>query len=330
MTKIANKEYCNSLESSNSGIFLTNLIEECPTYEEIIGTDKFNINGTYQDNQLVKESDISLYAGNIKNYSFVWGEYDTTLKNQQPSNSVNVKIKQNFLYAPTIDLSIKINFTIGYKNNPLVTRISTTSFTQNITFTQSTNTNKIFAYTKNFNFTFGIINSVFNYIKINSVTVEPLNQNTNIDFNYITNIKNITENYFVNIFSIEKTDFTIDYYEDNVNENIITNTCTITPIFNIPTGNSINDILIYDSLEHNYSSGSSVGNGPIYDTTNNKLSYTFNAIDNYGKRGYKLPYFYTKFIVKQSTTDYESYVYAIWNPNSTKTGIELTNIITEE
>ena len=52
MTKIATKGTCNIIEAGNmnSGSFLGDLIA-CPTYQEIIGTDKFNVSGTYEKNQ---------------------------------------------------------------------------------------------------------------------------------------------------------------------------------------------------------------------------------------------------------------------------------------
>lgn len=60
---IAVKKDCNDLYGSEvfsiQSIILDNTYTGyCPTYQEIISTNKFNINGTYQTNQLVKYNDI--------------------------------------------------------------------------------------------------------------------------------------------------------------------------------------------------------------------------------------------------------------------------------
>ena len=67
-----------------------------------------------------------------------------------------------------------------------------------------------------------------------------------------------------------------------------------------------------------------------YNYLYNTVSYNFKVIDYYGERNYKLPYFYTKFIIEDNKTKYKSYSYALWEPNTTQTGIELTNLIIEE
>lgn len=329
MTKIATKGKCNLIESGgvSSGSFLGDLISECPTYKEIIETDKFIVNGTYENNQLVKESDISKYTGNTKNYSYIWGEWDlTTYPNQTAlcgTTILNMCFKQNFLYAPDTDLKIVIYFTLltdGDPSNGIPPSVTQKSLTVN--FTQATGSDKKYAYTQYYSTTF---NTMFDSIRINKVTITPVNGTS--QYEYITNIKDVTLNYFVNVFSVASTSFYIDSYNDDTTNNIMTNQCRISPKFNIPTGVGVNDIHIYID-EHNFSGGSSVG--ITYSPANNLVTYTFNADDYYGERGYKLPYFYTKFTFEHLNTSYKSYAYAIWKPNSTETGIELTSLILEE
>ena len=214
MTKIATKEYCNSLDSSNSGAFLGDLIS-CPTYKEIIETDKFNVSGTYENNQLVKESDITKYTGKTKNYSYIWGEWDLTLKNGQTGSYtyLNLKIKQNFLYAPDTNLKIYITLNLFYKNANLNYY---TGVTKNLTvnFTQATGNDKKYAYSQDFTVTFGNSASAqFGSITITDVSIEPTGGTS--QYEYITNIKDVTQNYFVKMFSNSTTGFYIDSYDDD-------------------------------------------------------------------------------------------------------------------
>ena len=331
MTKIANKAKCNIIEAGNmnSGSFLGDLLV-CPTYEEIINTDKFNVSGTYEDNQLVKESDITKYTGKIKNYSYIWGEWDLTTKFGQVSfNStyLNLRIRQNFLNAPDTNLKITISVKLTYKNTNSTYYTSTTK-TLTVNFTQATGSDKKYAYTQDFAVTFGNSTSAqLGSVTITNVLIEPTGGTS--QYEYVTNIKDITQNYFVKVFSVEKTSFYINSYTDDTTNKIITNQCKIAPKFNIPTGTGINNINIYvDAEGYNYTRGES--NGTNYSPSYNNMDYIFTAIDKYGERGYKLPYFYTKFVLEQKNTRYKSYIHAIWNPASTNTGIELTSLILDE
>ena len=328
MTKIATKGTCNLIEAGNmnSGSFLGDLIA-CPTYKEIIGTDKFIVNGTYENNQLVKESDITKYTGKTKNYSFIWGEYDLTKTEQTPviNRICNVKIKQNFLNAPDTNLTITITLKLFYKNIPTSNVVS--SVTENVTvnFTQTTGNDKKYAYTQDFAIKFGQnTKATMVSIEIINVTITP---NSTSQYEYITNIKDITQNYFVKTLSVATTRFYINSYNDDVSEKIISGTYKITPHFNIPTGTSINDISVVID-EYNFSIGTSIG--LTYNTSFNDIAYKFRVDDLYGERGYKLPYFYIKLAIRHNPSSNTSYVYALWNPASTNTGIELSSLITEE
>ena len=328
MSKIATKGTCNIIEAGNmnSGSFLGDLIA-CPTYKEIIGTDKFIVNGTYENNQLVKESDITKYTGKTKNYSFIWGEYDLTKTEQTPviNRICNVKIKQNFLNAPDTNLTITITLKLFYKNIPTSNVVSSVTKNVTVNFTQTTGNDKKYAYTQDFAIKFGQnTKATMVSIEIINVTITP---NSTSQYEYITNIKDITQNYFVKTLSVATTRFYINSYNDDVSEKIISGTYEITPHFNIPTGTSINDISVGID-EYNFSIGTSIG--LTYNTSFNDIAYKFRVDDLYGERGYKLPYFYIKLAIRHNPSSNTSYVYALWNPASTNTGIELSSLITEE
>ena len=226
MTKIATKGTCNIIEAGNmnSGSFLGDLIA-CPTYGEIIEMGKLNVSGTYEDNQLVKESDITKYTGKTKNYSYIWGEWDLTLKNGQlpstiNSTNLNLRIKQNFLYAPDTNLKITITVKLTYKNASSNYYTSTTK-TFTVNFTQATSVDKKYAYTQDFATSFGNSSSTqFGSATITNVTIETVD-GTSI-YEYVVNKKDITQNYFVNIFSIASTGFYINSYADDTTNKIIT------------------------------------------------------------------------------------------------------------
>ena len=328
MTKIATKGTCNIIEAGNmnSGSFLGDLIA-CPTYKEITEIGKFNVSGTYVNNQLVKESDITKYTGKTKNYSFIWGEYDLTKTEQTPviNRICNVKIKQNFLNAPDTNLTITITLKLFYKNIPTSNVVSSVTKNVTVNYTQTTGNDKKYAYTQDFAIKFGQnTKATMVSVELINVTITP---NSTSQYEYITNIKDITQNYFVNTLSIASTDFYIDSYNDNVSEKIIYGTYKITPHFNIPTGTSINDISVGID-EYNFSIGTSIG--LTYNTSFNDIAYKFRVDDLYGERGYKLPYFYIKLAIRHNPSSNTSYVHALWNPASTNTGIELSSLITEE
>ena len=177
MTNIVNKAKCNIIEAGNlnSGSFLGDLLV-CPTYEEIIYTDKFNVSGTYEDNQLVKESDITKYTGKIKNYSYIWGEWDLTPKTFQTEKNnkyLNLRIRQNFLKAPDSNLKITISVKLTYKNTNSTYYTSTTK-TLTVNFTQTTGSDKKYAYTQDFAVTFGKSPSAqLGTVFITNVLIEP-------------------------------------------------------------------------------------------------------------------------------------------------------------
>ena len=147
MSRIANNGYCNMKAAEN--IFIKTTGEKYPTYKEILETEKFTIANTYENNQLVKESDITKYIGKIINHTIVWGEWDSTKNNLQVSNTVNVRLRQNFLKAPDTNLTIKVKFKIFYYLSTTTTYLSTVNREVTVNFIQTTSNDKNFAYTKN-------------------------------------------------------------------------------------------------------------------------------------------------------------------------------------
>lgn len=328
MSRIANKGYCNMKAAEN--VFIKTTGEKYPTYKEILETEKFTIANTYENNQLVKESDITKYNGKIINHTIVWGEWDSTKKIEQvgPYTYLNLRIRQNFLKAPDTNLKITISLRLTYKNDPSLDTFTPQNKTLTVNFTQASGNDKKYAYSQDFAVTLGNSASAqLGSITITNVSIEPTEGAS--QYEYITNIKDITQNYFVELFSVTSTAFYIDSYNDDTTNKIITNKCKISPKIAIPTGTAINNIDVYiDNQDYNYTIGKS--NATNYNTSYSIINYEFTAIDKYGERGYKLPYFYTKFALKQKNTNYTSYVYALWEPDTTQSGIELTNLIAEE
>lgn len=329
MTKIANKDYCNSL---SSGLFLGDLITECPTYKEVKETDKFNITGTYEDNQLVKESDLSLYTGKIKNNCTAWGEWDLTHYSGSTSvqyDEVWLKFHISFLNPPDVNLTIRFNYTISYHpngipDNPMYLLSTATGYT---TLSYSTATQDYAISTNVFKKLFGNIttgNPIFVKAEIDSVVITPASTTTK--YNYIVDIKPVEQIYFKSLAADASLEI-LSYTDDTANK---METCQgkLTVNFSVPTGTTLTDnynvgLLITDRESTNFDGGQSVSTSK----TSKQIIYTFSAFDNYGFRGYKLPYFKTKFY---ASGGYNLYFYAQWNPRVTNTGIELTSLIAEE
>ena len=327
MTKIVNKNYCNSL---SSGLFLGDLIAKCPTYKEINETDKFNITGTYEDNQLVKENDLSLYTGKIKNYCTAWGEWDLDHYSGTTSFSgaeIWLKFHISFLFPPNVNLTIRFNYTVYYwpngkPNNPVVLPSTTTGYT---TLSYSASTQDYAISSNVFRHLYGNIltgNPDFYKIIIDSVTITPASTSK---YNYIVDIKPIEQNYH-KILAADASMEILSYQNDTANK---IEKCQIRVNFNFstPTGTTLTNnynvgLMLNDTNTTNFHGAQSVTTSK----TSKTITYTFNAFDNYGLRGYKLPYFKTKFY---ASGIYNLYFYGQWNPRVTNSGIELSSLITE-
>ena len=328
MTKIANKNYCNSL---SSGLFLGDLIAECPTYKEIKETDKFNINGTYENNQLVKESNLSLYTGKTINHCTAWGEWDLTHYSGTTSfNSAEIWLKFHisFLNPPDVNLSIRFNYTVSYfpngrPNSPVILPSTTTGYT---TLSYSASTQDYAISSGVFRKLYGDIingNPVFYKVIIDSVVITPASTSK---YNYIVDIKPIEQN-FHQVLAADASMEILSYQDDTANK---IEKCQIRVNFNFsaPTGTTLtSNYNVYAILDDTDSTNFNMAQNVSISYTNNAITYTFNAIDDYGLRGYKLPYFKTKLHVYGT---YNLYFYAQWDPRVTNTGIELTSLITEE
>lgn len=142
MDKIATREFCNSI---NPGAFSSDL-RKCPTYKDLIDSNKFMIRSQYQDNQLVREIDISkriteiptLYTVAIGNNNniiqpIMYIETNTSVTNGSPtinlgvigdwisavevSNNVHLRVCQNI----TSDIIVQngnINCAVDGSDNP--------------------------------------------------------------------------------------------------------------------------------------------------------------------------------------------------------------------
>lgn len=332
MTKIVNKNYCNAL---SSGLFLGDLIAKCPTYKEIKETDKFNINGTYEDNQLVKENDLSLYTGKTKNYCTAWGEWDLDHYSGTTSFSsaeIWLKFHISFLFPPGVNLNIKFNYTVSYWPNGkpestdggLISFPSTTTGYTTLSYSSAT---QDYAISSNvFRHLYGNIvtgNPVFNSVKIDSVTITPTLSSPR--YTFIVDIKPVEQN-FHKLLAANAFLEILSYQDDIANK---TERCQgkLTVNFSTPTGTTLTNnynvgLMLNDTNSTNFHSAQSVATSK----TSKTITYTFNALDSYGLRGYKLPYFKTKFY---ASGIYNLYFYGQWNPRVTNSGIELSSLITE-
>ena len=338
MTKIATKGKCNLIESGgvSSGSFLGDLISECPTYKEITEIGTLNVSGTYEDNQLVKESDITNYTGKIKNYCTAWGEWDLTHYSGATSLSyaeVWLKFHISFLYQPGVNLNIRFNYTVYYWPNgmpesPGNGMISAPSTATGYTTLSYTSTTQDYAISSNvFKHSYGNIttgNPVFIRVEIDSVTITPTLMAPK--YNFIVDIKPVERNYHKSLAADAFLEI-LSYQDDYVNK-IERCQVRLNVNFSTPTGTTLTDnynvgIMISDSESTNFHGAESVATT----RTSNLITYTFNAVDDYGFRGYKLPYFKSKFYASGMCN---LYFYGQWNPRVTGTGIELTSLITEE
>lgn len=326
MTKIATKGYCNIVETGGiySGSFLGDLISECPTYQDIIGTDKFNVNGSYEDNQLVKESDISKYSGKTKNYANVWGEWDLTGSNfNMAKECVWLKFHITFLYNPDVNTTFKINYRVNYVDNNDDTTLLSQNDSITISITNPTYFGGIYGGSVSTSTLFGIKNNSILYsVTITSVVATPA---TTSIYDYTTFIKPVTQNFFKSL-SLSSANFSTKNYIDNTTDKTEQCSNKISVGFEYPSGITTDNVWVNIEPERNFNGiGQSDG---IYQT-DGYFSYEFTTPDNYGRRGYKLPYYTAKFKIMDNSTHFFLYLYPIWNPREYNTGIELTSLINE-
>lgn len=253
MSKIATRKYCNTLYQTFGGDLTI-----CPTYQILLDTNNFIVNGNYQNNQLVKETDISI--NNVNNVII-----NGTCKLTSYTNSkYNYLLSLNFNFSKKPDADVIINYTISYVDGMLFKRVEqsysylldTPTFNVKLyAFSTSSQISSIEIYnisaqTNNSLFNYNISAediTVFNEIKpqinasINSYSinnnisttngyqgnanliidiVEPTGNTTNIQTNVYTNNENVQLYNIITQFNQSKTIATISFnYISNVTQN---------------------------------------------------------------------------------------------------------------
>lgn len=120
MGKIITKKECNDIagktvfyiQSSNPNI--NTYTGYCPTYQDIIATSEFNINSSYQNNQLVQKSDISVvpkkpievYFTNLLNVTLQIGTTSLAYR-LSPNDSIDLTVQPGGIiqFSPLEDVS---------------------------------------------------------------------------------------------------------------------------------------------------------------------------------------------------------------------------------
>lgn len=333
MTKIATKAKCNIIEAGNEnrGSFLGNLLA-CPTYKEINEIGKLSVSGTYENNQLVKESDITRYTGKTKNYCIVWGEYQVNFdENQILNNSVTIPIKfhATLLYHPDVPIKINITYGANYKIidglsiNPMYSRGTAT-----INISNPTVNGGVFGATVTTSRIVGGLNGasfMFDNIVFDSITITPSSSSNPSSYEYIIEKKGLTKCNF-NLLNINSASLSTSNYTYYSSQNYEECEVSLNVLFNTPTGTTLSSGVMIYLEDVNYNTGNSFA--PTYNQ--NSIVYNFMAGDDFASRGYKLPYYTLKINVKNTISQQNAYLYAIFNHRAEQTGIELTDLILEE
>lgn len=333
MTKIATRGKCNIIEAGNinRGSFLGDF-SVCPTYKEITEIGKLNVSGTYESNQLVKESDITRYTGNTKNICIVWGEYQVNFdENQVLNNSVTIPIKFHATLLKSPDVPIKINITYG-ANYKIINGLSFTPMysrgTATINISNPTVNGGVFGATVTTSRVVGGLNGasfIFDNIVFDSITITPSSSSNTSIYDYIIEKKGLTKCNF-NLLNIKSASLSLTNYTYYSSQNYEECEVSLNVLFNTPTGSTLSSGVMIYLEDMNYNSGSSFG--PTYNQ--NTIVYKFMAGDDFASRGYKLPYYTLKINVKNTISQQNAYLYAIFNHRTEQTGIELTDLILEE
>lgn len=333
MTRIATKGYCNIVEAGGmySGSFLGELISECPTYQEINEIGKFNVTGTYENNQLVKESDITKYTGQTINNSIVWGEYNLSFNENQlitQSTEIPLTFHITLCYKPDVPIKITFNYAINYL---IVNPGSTSSYvkrgTATINISNPSASGGVFGATVEKSEMLSPLNNtslLFNRIVIESVTISPVTSTNPSAYNYVVENKGMTK-CDSSLLNIKSATLSISDYVDNTTTKTESSKVVLNILFNVPTGTTISNNILVELGNMNYSEGYS----SIQTYAGNQIMYPFGVGDRYGARGYKLPYYKLDIKVINHVDNQTLYLYTIFDPRTTNTGIELTDLIDE-
>ena len=266
------------------------------------------------------------YSGKTKNYANVWGEWDLTGANTSLTQEcVWLKFHITFLYNPDVNTSFRINYKVNYVNGTSSTAavLTQTGYTT-ISITNPTYLGGIYGGSISLAKNFGTKGtSMLRNVTITSVVATPA---TTSIYTYTTFIKPVTQNYFNNL-SLSNANFNTKNYIDNTTNKTEQCTNKISVTFEYPTNILTNNVLV--NIEPDDRNFNGIGqSGEIYQSEG-FFSYEFTTPDNYGIRGYKLPYYTAKFKVTDRSTQYFVYLYPIWNPREYNTGIELISLIDE-
>lgn len=329
MTKIASRGYCNMKASAN--IFdATN--KKLPTYQEIISTEKFTILGDYENNQLVKENDVTKYTGQTINNCIAWGEYKLTFDETQyitQSYSIPLTFHITLCYNPDVPVKITFNYGIKYL---IQNASSVTNYTKKGTATINISTplanGGVFGTTVTKTDMITPLNNtslIFGTIVIESVTISPVTSTNPSAYNYVVEKKGMTK-CDSSLLNIKSATLSISDYVDNTTTKTESSEADLNILFNAPTGATISNKILVELENMNYSEGYSYK--PSY--AGNQIIYPFGVGDMYGARGYKLPYYKLDIKVFNHVDNQTLMLYAIFDPRTAQTGIELTDLITEE
>lgn len=329
MTKIASRGYCNMKASEN--IFDASN-RKLPTYQEIISTEKFSISGDYENNQLVKEVDVTKYSGQPINNCIVWGEYKLNFDETQyitQSYSIPLTFHITLCYKPDVPINIKFNYGIKYLIQNAGSVVDYTKRgTATINISNPSANDGVFGISVNKADMISPLNNtslIFNTIVIESVTISPVTSTNPSAYNYVVENRGMTK-CDSSLLKITSATLSIsDYVDDTTNKKESSN-AILTIQFNAPTGSTISSNIYVGLLNMNFSGGHS--SRPTYN--GNYITYPFGVGDTYGTRGYKLPYYKLDIEINNHVANQTIYLYAIFDPRTTKTGIELIDLIAEE
>jgi hypothetical protein len=329
MTKIASRGYCNMKASAN--IFdATNI--KLPTYQEIISTEKFSISGNYENNQLVKEVDVAKYTGQTINNCIVWGEYKQNFNENQyitQSTSIPLTFHITLCYKPDVPIKITFNYAINYL---IQSSGSVTDYTKRgsatINISSPSANGGVFGISVKKTDIISPLNNtsiLFNTIGIESVTISPVTSTNPSAYNYVVENRGMTK-CDSSLLNIKSATLSISDYVDDTTTKTESSKVDLNILFNVPTGTTISSNIRVELGNMNYSDGYS--SRQTY--AGNQIIYPFGVGDMYGTRGYKLPYYKLDVNVINHVANQTLFLYAIFDPRTTQTGIELTDLITEE
>ena len=304
MNKIATRAYCNG--TANTDAFVTPLTK-CPTYEHIMFTEKFNVINNYENNQLVKQNDISK-KNNLVNHGIIYGTYKISLGTNK---KVFCDIYSSLLYLPKANLILNVNVEVTVSNtvNPIVK-----------TFTcihKTTDGNSKLILSDSTGITISGKNNV-NDVKITNITI--ISGDTYYEYNLSSGVMSKVDDLKmkINSTSVKINDNYLS--QNNETENI---DLTVYVDFEHPSGvTNISNFSVEVSSNVNY------GYSSIPEITDTQYNYPQTLYHDLSYSGARLPYLKLNIVVKNNYDDTIPIrtFYAII-PTQPNTGIMLTDLI---